>query len=93
MTWAAWIIAAVGPIVARVLFSLGAGIVTYAGTDAAMQAAISHVRTAFSGLSPDLVQIFAMAGIFKAISISLGGMVSGMIFMQVRKFTFSALKK
>lgn len=92
MTWASWLLAAIGPVVGRVLAALGAGFITYAGLDTAMNTVISHIQASMNGLVPEVLQILAIAGLFKAMSIVAGGIVSGMVFMQVRKFSFAVGK-
>lgn len=83
---AQWLASISWPIVSRVLGSLGVGYVTYEGADTAVQTALGAAKAAFTGIGPDLLQLLAMAGIFDALSITSGGIVSGLAWMVMKRF-------
>lgn len=83
---AEWLAKISWPIVSRVLSSLGVGSVTYVGADAALGSALSAAKTAFVGMTGDILQLLAMAGFFDAMSIMSGGIVSGLAWMVLKRF-------
>lgn len=83
---AKWLADISWPIVSRVLTSLGVGYVTYEGATTAVGSALSASKAAFAGLGADLLQLFALAGVFDALSITSGGIVSGLAWMVMKHF-------
>lgn len=82
----AWISSIAGPIVIRVLTSLGVGTVTYAGADAALTAALNAAKNSFAGLGTDVFQLLAIAGIFESMSITAGALSAGAALLLTRHF-------
>lgn len=58
-----------GSAVARILIGGSLALVTYSGVSSVIQSLESNITASMSGMSGDMVQIFAMAGIGDAISI------------------------
>lgn len=85
-TLASWLASISWPIVTRLLASAGMGTVTYVGAGSAIDAALSSARTALGGMGVEVAQILAMAGFFDALSITSGGIVSGLAFMVMKKW-------
>lgn len=83
---AEWLAKISWPLVSRVLVSLGFGYTTYEGADTAITNAISSIQGAFAGLGSEVLQILAMAGFFDAMSITSGGIVSGLAWMVMKRF-------
>lgn len=86
MTWASFLLSMVGPLAKRALAALGVGVVSYVGVSAAVDAALVSAQTAFSGIVGEVAALLAMAGFFQALSISVGGLVSGIAFIALRRF-------
>lgn len=82
-----WIAALAWPMVSRVLSALGIGTITYIGLSAALNSALSAAKSAVGGLSGDVMSLLAMAGMFQAMSIIAGGLISGLVFIATKKFT------
>lgn len=74
------------PIVSRVMAALGLGTLTYTGVDAALTGVLDNAKTAFSGMSGDVVQIVSMFGFFDAMAITSGGIISGLAWMVLKRF-------
>ena len=83
---AEWLAKISWPLVSRVLVSLGFGYTTYEGADTAITNAISSIQGAFAGLGAEVLQLLAMAGFFDAMSITSGGIVSGLAWMVMKRF-------
>ena len=83
---AEWLAKISWPLVSRVLVSLGFGFTTYEGADTAITNAISSIQGAFAGLGAEVLQLLAMAGFFDAMSITSGGIVSGLAWMVMKRF-------
>ncbi len=81
-----WLASVSWPIVSRVLAALGFGTVTYTGMNAAVTAYLGQMKGLFGGLASEVLNLFAMAGGFEVLSITSGGIVSGMAFMVLKKF-------
>lgn len=88
MTWAAFIMALVGPVVKRVLASLGLGIVTFTGVDLAVSSVLSQAKAAWSGgLVGDAAQLVAMAGGNTALGIIAGGITARVTMIALKRFS------
>lgn len=74
------------PIVSRVLASLGIGTVTYTGAKTALETALGSAKTAIGAVGSEVLQIMAMSGFFDAMSITSGGLVSGLTWLVLKKF-------
>lgn len=74
------------PLVSKILAALGIGTVTYAGLDAAMTAALDVARNSLSGLTPDVMGVLALAGVFDAMGIIAGGMMTAVTFATLKRF-------
>lgn len=85
-----WIARISWPLVSRVLSSLGVGTVTYMGADSALSSALTAAKNAFMGIGGEVLQLLAMAGVFDAMAIMSGGIVSGMAFMVMKRFALQA---
>lgn len=74
------------PMVSRVLTALGLGVVTYTGMSTAITTAVNAAKTAWSGLGMEVLQLLSMAGIFEAISISIGGITGALALIAFKRF-------
>lgn len=84
---AKWLYDLSWPIVSRVLSALGIGTITYTGAEAALTSALQSAKGAFnSGVAVEVFQIIAMGGFFEAMSITAGGIVSGLSWMVLKRF-------
>lgn len=81
-----WIASISWPIVSRVLASIGLGTVTYTGATAAVSGALDSAKTAFAGMTGDLLQIMVLTGFFDAAAILSGGLVSGLSWMVMKRW-------
>jgi len=84
MGFAAFLAAIVGPLAKKVLISLGFGIASYAAVATALSAALSAARSAYGGMSGDVLQLVELAGVGVAASI-LAGALTARVSLQVLK--------
>lgn len=85
-TLARWLTDISWPIVSRVLSALGVGTVTYSGLNTAMDNVIASAQSAVQGLLPVVVQLAARAGFFDYMSITSGGLTTGLTWMVLKHF-------
>ena len=82
----------IGPLVARVLLSLGVGIVAYKGVDVMLENLVATVQGAWDGVGANIVTIASMAGIDQFVSIVLSSISAALTLKLVsgaiKKFTF-----
>ena len=81
--------AIIGPLVSRVLLSLGVGIVAYKGVDTMLEGVRSTVEGAWGGVGSDIVAIASIAGFDQVITIILSAITSAITL----KLVSGALKK
>lgn len=74
------------PIVSRVLTCLGLGTITYTGAESAVTNYLSLAKNAFTGLGSEVMNFLAMAGVFDALAITSGGIVSGLAWLVMKHF-------
>lgn len=83
---AAWIASITWPLVTRVFASLGVGALTYKGADTALTSALDAAKAAFLGLGADVLQLLTMAGVFDVMSITSGGLISGLAWLVMKRY-------
>lgn len=82
-----WLMSLAGPIARQVLISLGIGVVTFVGLDAAVQGAMSAAKANLGALTGDYLQIVALGGGFVAVSVIAGGITAGVSMIALSRFT------
>lgn len=90
MNFAALLAGLAWPMVSRVLVAMGLGVVTYTGASLALTTATGAAKAAWSGMTADVLQLLAMAGIFQSMSIIVGGIAGGLAFMTFKKIGFTS---
>jgi len=75
MNLAAFLVAMVGPLTARILASLGLSLVSLAGLTTAYAALKAQVVSGIGGLPATAIQLGGLLGIWQAIGILLGALV------------------
>jgi Protein of unknown function (DUF2523) len=86
MSIATFIQSMVAPVAKQALFSLGIGTVTYVGSTAALNGALAAAKASMQGMTPEVAQILAMAGLFEAMAITAGALTSSMAFKAMKSF-------
>ena len=86
MNWAAWLMSLAAPLAGRVLLSIGLGTVTFVGLSAAVSGLLSAAKASAQGLLPEVAQILALAGVFQALSIIAGGVVTSLALISLKRF-------
>lgn len=87
--FAGWIASISWPVVSRVLAALGVGTVTYTGLDAAVNSGLDAARSALTGLTPDVLQILALAGFFEAMALTAGSLLGAVTWLTLKRFALS----
>lgn len=82
----AFLVALAGPVARRVLASLGLGLVTFLGAQAALGAVLSAAKSAMGGFTGDAAALFALAGGNTAASIIAGALVMRVSMMVLKRF-------
>lgn len=85
-TMGAFFQSAIGPLVKRGLSAVGVGVVSFVGVEAALQGAMTAAKSAFGGMTGEVLQIAAMFGFFTAIGIIAGGLSAGLSMMVLKRF-------
>lgn len=78
------------PIVSRVMAALGLGTLTYTGVDTALTGVLDNAKNGFAGLTGDVMHLVAMCGFFDAMSITSGGIISGLAWMVLKRFALQS---
>lgn len=72
MTWALWLVGLVGPIVSRVLLSLGLSLVAVTGATAAASTLKATILSSFGAMPSAAVQLAGLFGIWEALGVWFG---------------------
>lgn len=75
----------VGPLVARVLLTLGVGIVTITGLTAVLGLVSSTIQSSFNSLPGDVVQLLFLSGLPQGMAIVLSALAARITMMQLSK--------
>lgn len=86
MSFASLMVGLAGPVVKKALTSIGVGIVTYAGLQAAVSGAIGAAQSAFGGVAAGPAAILAMSGVFTAMGIIAGGITAAVTMVALKRF-------
>ncbi|MBI1887206.1 MAG: DUF2523 domain-containing protein [Nitrosomonadales bacterium] len=73
---AAFLVSAVGPLVKKALIAIGLGIVTYAGLQAAFDAAQAQIIANYGAMAGASLQLADLAGVGQTIGILLGALTA-----------------
>lgn len=90
MSWAGWLVAALGPSLKSFLASLGFGFLTYSAASAVASAISDHVNSAWSGIPSATYQLLAMAGVVEGISVWLSALTSVVAMMALKRLAVVA---
>lgn len=82
-----WLVSLATPAALGVLKALGFGFVTFAALTAALNAALDAARTAWGGLSGDVLSLLGLAGAPMAVSIIAGALVTRVAILSAKKLT------
>lgn len=82
---ASFLMALIGPLAKKLLISLGFALVSYAALISAVNAAISAVKSSYSGISVDVLSLIELAAVDNGIGIILGAVVARVAFTYTTK--------
>lgn len=80
-----WLVSLAGPIIKKILITLGIGLVSYAALSVALNQAISSAKAAWGGLGGDSLGLIQLAGVPDAISIVVGAVLARVAMQSVNK--------
>lgn len=83
--WATLLLGITGPIVVRVLTTLGLGVVTYTGFSAVLSIVHSQIQGSFNGLPADMAALVFLSGLPQGMAIILSALGARIAFLQVKK--------
>jgi hypothetical protein len=81
-----WLVSLAGPIIKKILLTLGIGLVSYAALSVALNQAINAAKSAWSGMGGDTLALVQLAGVPDAISIIVGAVLARVAMQTVKKF-------
>lgn len=84
---AAFLLALVQPMIARILVALGFSIVSLVGMDAVLNTLIQQLQGAWGGLPSQLLQLAGLAGIGQALGILMGAVLTRVLIWQLARST------
>ncbi len=88
---AIWLASISWPIITRILVAAGVGTITYLGINTAISALFDSSKNMMGSIAPDVLFILARAGIFEAMAITSGGLISGIALMNFNKFALRSV--
>jgi len=80
-----WLVSLAGPAIRKILASLGMGFVSFLGVQAALNAALSAAKSAWSGMGGDTLGLIELAGASTAISIIAGALTARLTLLAIKK--------
>jgi uncharacterized protein YhhL (DUF1145 family) len=83
--WASLFMGLTGPIVARILLTLGMGIVSFVGFTAVINLTFNTLQNSFNSVPAAAGQLIFLAGIPQAIAILLSALAARVTLMQMKK--------
>lgn len=86
MPLAPLLVALAGPIARQILISIGIGVVTYVGLDAAVSTFVQSAANSINSMNMQAAQIFGLAGGFQALSILAGGLTFRVSMIAMKRF-------
>lgn len=81
-----WLMAAVTPLVRRVLIALGIGLVTYTGLDMVLTNVQASVIASIGGMTGASAQVAAILGFQQSVGIILGALATRLALTQLTKW-------
>ena len=80
-----FLFAFVGPLAKKILASLGIGLVSFIGVQAAVGALLEQARAAWSGMGSEVASYLGLAGAHTALSVIAGAIVARVALMTLKK--------
>ena len=84
-----WLLSVASAASTRILAALGIGTVTYTGMSTAISGATDAAKTAFGGVSGDVLQILLLSGFPDALAIASGSLLSGAALIALKQFALN----
>ena len=76
MTWAAWLLSLIGPLIIQALIALGVGVLTITGVDLAVNQALQWMTQAVGGIPADMANVLGLGGVFDGMSYIAGAFIA-----------------
>jgi hypothetical protein len=74
-----------GPVIRKMMLSLGIGVVSYAAMTAAITSALGSAKAALTGFTGDALAIVQMTGCFTALSIVAGALIARVSLLAIKR--------
>lgn len=87
MPFAAFLLALVQPMIARIMVALGLSIASFVGMDALMGQVIGAAQGAWGGLPASILALAGLAGIGQALGIIMGAVLTRVLIWQLSRST------
>lgn len=80
-----WLVALAAPAIRKILVSVGVGVVSYVGVQAALTTALGEAKAAWSGLGGDAMSLIELSGASTALSIIAGALTARLTLVALKK--------
>lgn len=87
MKFGTWLLSLASPWIAKVLLALGFSVVSIVGMEAVLNQVKGLLSTSIFALSPDMLNVFLLAGGGKALGIILGAAATKLMLWQITSAT------
>lgn len=82
---AGFLMALVGPLARQALISLGIGLITFVGVDAAVTGALASAKSNMGQITGSVAAILARGGVFTAMSVIAGGITARVSMLVLKR--------
>lgn len=83
--WARFLLYITGPVVVKVLATLGLGVVSYVGFDAGLTLIFNQIQTSFGTMPADISSLIFLSGVPTGMGMILSALFARIAFVQVSK--------
>lgn len=82
-----WLLSLMQPLIGRILSALGFSVVTITGMDVIFNQLKASLSTSLTGLGPDMLNAFLIAGGGEALGIIVGALTTRLVLWQIQQST------
>jgi len=83
--WATLLLSLTGPIVVRVLTTLGLGVVSYTGYAVLLTTVTQSIQANFAGMPPEIIGFLFLSGLPQGMGIILSALSARIALMQLKR--------
>jgi len=85
MSWATFFAGAIGPVVRKVIFALGMGVLSFTGLDLVKTRVDEAVAAAWTGVTGDVYAVISMSGFVDAVSYWLAAITTVVAWVAISR--------